>query len=214
MTSQPEQPEPFEEDKTITEIGRELLKYLHRRLEDLGTNQASYRQARMELLRVLESTRKKKRFNWGFEAVFTQEIHILEELGLLAIKYGSGAIMAGRSSPNQIYNLSLTNDGMDTARVIIEREDRARSDTARLEEAGAQTELVDDDDDEDLDETDQSDETDAAPESTVVEVDKVEGASGDSSEDEEETQPPPPPGSPSAPDEKRDEPEKSAPEDG
>jgi hypothetical protein len=72
-----------EEERTITEIGRELLKYLHKRMEELGTNQASYRQARMELLKHLEENRARKRFNWGFEAVFTAEIHTLEELGLI-----------------------------------------------------------------------------------------------------------------------------------
>jgi hypothetical protein len=146
-----------EEDRTITEIGRELLKYLHRRLEELGTNQASYRQARMELLRHLEEGRRNKRFNWGFEAVFTQEIHILEELGLVSVKYGSGAIMAGRTSPNQIYNVSLTTDGKDTARVILERETRERSDTAKLDDAKAAelAELVDDEEEEEMDETDQ-----------------------------------------------------------
>ncbi|MCB9893161.1 MAG: hypothetical protein H6839_01780 [Planctomycetes bacterium] len=144
------------EDRTITEIGRELLKYLHRRLEELGTNQASYRQARMELLKQLEENRPRNRFNWGFEAVFTQEIHILEELGLVSVKYGSGAIMAGRSSPNQIYNVSLTGDGKDTARVILEREHQHRKDTARLEEAENPEELADDEDDDDLEETDRS----------------------------------------------------------
>ena len=151
-----------EEEKTITEIGRELLKYLHRRLEDMGMNQASYRQARMELLRQLETERASKRFNWGFEAVFTQEIHTLEELGLISVKYGSGAIMAGRTSPNQIYNFSLTDDGKDTARVILEREVRDRRDTARLADTSA--ELVDDEDEEEADETDQEPE----PESTQM----------------------------------------------
>ena len=151
-----------EEDRTITEIGRELLKYLHRRLEELGTNQASYRQARMELLRHLEEGRRNKRFNWGFEAVFTQEIHTLEELGLVSVKYGSGAIMAGRTSPNQIYNVSLTDDGKDTARVILERETRERSDAAKLDDAKAAelAELADDEDD-DLDDTDQAPEEDS-----------------------------------------------------
>lgn len=143
-----------DEDKTITEIGRELLKYLHRRMQELGTNQASYRQARMELLRRLEEGRRAKRFNWGFEAVFTQEIHTLEELGLVAVKYGSGAIMAGRTSPNQIYNVSLTDDGKDTARIILDRETRDRSDTARLDDSKA-AELADDEDEEEADETDQ-----------------------------------------------------------
>jgi hypothetical protein len=195
VTSEPENQDSFEdEDKTITEIGRELLKYLHRRLEELGTNQASYRQARMELLRQLESTRERKRFNWGFEAVFTQEIHILEELGLVAIKYGSGAIMAGRSNPNQIYNLSLTSDGKDTARVILEREDRARSDTARLEESKQEEMELADEEDDDLDETDQ--EPEEAPESTVVDKDDIPAGAK-----EKETEPPPSPGSEYAHDE-------------
>ena len=73
------------------------------------------------------------RFNWGFETVFTQEIHVLEQLGLVAVKYGSGAIMAGRGSKNQIYNVSLTEDGIDTARVIHEREAKHRAETERLD---------------------------------------------------------------------------------
>lgn len=163
-----------DEDKSITEIGRELLKYLHRRLEDMGMNQASYRQARMELLRQLEAERASKRFNWGFEAVFTQEIHTLEELGLISVKYGSGAIMAGRTSPNQIYNFSLTDDGKDTARVILERELRDRKDTTRLEDKTA--ELVDDDEEyDDQDETDK--EPDTEPEST--QMDRPTGLPGD-----------------------------------
>jgi hypothetical protein len=144
-----------DDERTITEIGRELLKYLHRRMEELGTNQASYRQARMELLKQLEETRARKRFNWGFEAVFTQEIHTLEELGLVSVKYGSGAIMAGRSSPNQIYNVSLTVDGKDTARVILEREHQHRKDTSRLADVGT-SELVDDESEVELDDTDQA----------------------------------------------------------
>lgn len=149
-----------DEDKTITEVGRELLKYLHKRIEELGMNQASYRQARMELLRILERNREKARFNWGFEAVFTQEIHTLEELGLISVKYGSGAIMAGRTSPNSIYNVSLTDDGKDTARVILEREVRVRAETAKLEKSEAPDD--DEDDEEELDETDRE------PESTKV----------------------------------------------
>jgi len=167
----PENSQPDDDERTITEVGRELLKYLHRRLEELGTNQASYRQARMELLKHLEENRPRKRFNWGFEAVFTQEIHILEELGLVSVKYGSGAIMAGRTSPNQIYNVSLTEDGKDTARVIIEREVQHRKDTARLEDSKAD-ELVDDEDEEDLEDTDQ------APEDSTK-VDKPQGLPGD-----------------------------------
>ncbi len=142
----------FDDARSITELGRELLKYLHRRLEDLGTNQASYRQARMDLLRILERNREKARFNWGFEAIFTQEIHTLEQLGLLAVKYGSGAIMAGRNSPNSIYNVALTSDGADTARVILEREVRAKAETAKLAD--------DDDDDNADDDTDVEDPTD------------------------------------------------------
>ncbi|MCC6464399.1 MAG: hypothetical protein IT463_03550 [Planctomycetes bacterium] len=125
-----------DDEKTITEIGRELLKYLHKRLDDLGINQASYRQARMELLKRLEGETGSPRFNWGFEAVFTQEIHLLEELGLVTVKYGSGAIMAGRTNANQIYNVALTNDGMDTARIIVDREVRVRAETAKLKKTG------------------------------------------------------------------------------
>ncbi|MCC7508485.1 MAG: hypothetical protein IT464_03820 [Planctomycetes bacterium] len=172
--------EGSEEAKSITEVGRELLKYLHKRLEDLGMNQASYRQARMELLRILERNREKARFNWGFEAVFTQEIHTLEELGLISVKYGSGAIMAGRTSPNSIYNVALTDDGKDTARVILERETRARAETSKLEKGDGVE-----------DEEDELDETDREPESTKVsqaELDKPD----------EETNPPPLPGDASA----------------
>ncbi|MCB9933026.1 MAG: hypothetical protein H6841_06350 [Planctomycetes bacterium] len=167
----PENEKPDDEERTITEVGRELLKYLHRRMEELGTNQASYRQARMELLKHLEENRPRKRFNWGFEAVFTQEIHTLEELGLVSVKYGSGAIMAGRTSPNQIYNVSLTEDGKDTARVILEREYQHRKDTARLEESQAE-ELADDEDEDDLDDTDQ------APEESTK-INKPQGLPGD-----------------------------------
>lgn len=142
-----------EEGVTISELGRELLKYLHGRIEELGTNQASYRQARMELLRILERNRQKTRFNWGFEAVFTQEIHVLEELGLLVVKYGSSSIMVGRNSPNAIYNVSLTDDGIDTARVIVERENRARAETAKV---GLHSEFEPPDDTE-VDETDETD---------------------------------------------------------
>jgi hypothetical protein len=123
---------PAEYERTITEIGRELLKYLLRRIEELGTNQASYRQARVELLRILADNRDKRSFNWGFEAVFTEEIQTLEHLGLVAVKYGSGAIMAGRTNAKTIYNVSLTDDGQETARVIIEREGRSRSETSKL----------------------------------------------------------------------------------
>lgn len=150
---------PNDEDKSITEVGRELLKYLHRRVEELGTNQASYRQARMELLRHLEANREKPRFNWGFEAVFTQEIHVLEELGLITVKYGSGAIMAGRTGQRQIYNVSLTEDGVDTARVIVDREQRLKTETAKLDKS----EQPDDDEDEE-----EPDETDREPESTKL----------------------------------------------
>jgi hypothetical protein len=148
-----------DDDKTITEIGRELLKYLHRRAQEMGVNQASYRQARMELLRTLEGSGEGGKFNWGFETVFTQEIHILEDLGLISVKYGSGAIMAGKGKPNQIYNVSLTEDGKDTARIIVDREERIRSETAKLDksETAAQTGQEDEDEEEDEpDETDKS----------------------------------------------------------
>lgn len=147
-----------DDEKSITEVGRELLKYLVRRVEELGTNQASYRQARMELLRHLEANREKPRFNWGFEAVFTQEIHVLEELGLITVKYGSGAIMAGRTGQRQIYNVSLTDDGVDTARVIVDRETRLKAETAKLDKS----QLKDDEDE------DEPDETDREPESTKL----------------------------------------------
>lgn len=120
------------EDATITEVGRELLKFLHKRVEEMGINQASYRQARMELLRSMDGG-VGARFNWGFEAVFTKEVHCLEDLGLVAVKYGSGAIMAGKGKTNQIYNLALTDDGKDTARVIVERERRTQAETAKLQ---------------------------------------------------------------------------------
>lgn len=183
----PEHDNPDEEDRTITEIGRELLKYLHRRMEELGTNQASYRQARMELLKQLEENRARKRFNWGFEAVFTQEIHTLEELGLVSVKYGSGAIMAGRTSPNQIYNVSLTSDGKDTARVILEREHQHRKDTARMPDAEAKKAELADDEDDDLEETDKA----PAEESTRVDQ-QPQGLPGDhAAHDETPTEEPP-----------------------
>ena len=162
-------------EKTITEIGRELLKYLQTSVEDLGINQASYRQARMELLKRLEGEGK-RRFNWGFEAVFTQEVHTLEELGLISVKYGSGAIMAGRSSPNQIYNFALTYDGRDTARIISERDARVRAETAKLDKAkhnlnpevleDSEEDKEDDVDEDDLDETDRSPDDNGAEKSS------------------------------------------------
>lgn len=120
------------EDLTITEVGRELLKYLHKRVDEIGINQASYRQARMELLNKFE-TGIGARFNWGFEAVFTKEIHGLEDMGLVVVKYGSGAIMAGKGKQNQIYTVSLTDDGKETAKVIMERERRVQAETAKLD---------------------------------------------------------------------------------
>lgn len=164
MTSEPKKTRVPAASKSISEIGRELLKYLYGRIEEIGVNQAGYRQARMEMLRILADAKGQRRFNWGFEAVFSQEIHILEDLGLLAVKYGSGAIMAGRGTGNQIYNLSLTTDGIDTARIIIDREDRARTETSRVNTKTDRVEPADDDDDdEDLDETDKE------PDTTMVE---------------------------------------------
>jgi hypothetical protein len=115
----------------------------------------------MEMLRILERNRQKARFNWGFEAVFTQEIHALEGLGLIEVKYGSGAIMAGRSSPNAIYNVALTTDGRDTARVILDREVRARVETAKLGEP--EEDLSEEDTD-----VDEPDETDRDESSTRI----------------------------------------------
>jgi hypothetical protein len=131
------------EDRTITEVGRELLKYLHRRISELGTNQAGYRQARIELLEQIEVNRPRRTFNWAFEAVFAREVRALEEMGLIAVKYGSGALLTGRSGPGQIYNLSLTDDGMETAHVIVERESRTRTETAKMSKVG---EVEEDDD--------------------------------------------------------------------
>jgi hypothetical protein len=116
-----------DEDKTITELGRAILKYMHQRMAELGQRNASYRKARIDLLKHLSSQQKAAahtgRFNWGFETVFAQELHVLEELGLISVKYGSGAIMAGRTmGRKQIYGLFLTDDGVDTAKVIIDRE--------------------------------------------------------------------------------------------
>lgn len=175
-----------EDDKTITEVGRELLKYLHRRASELGVNQASYRQARMELLRTLEGESGGK-FNWGFETVFTQEIHVLEDLGLISVKYGSGAIMAGKGKPNQIYNVALTDDGKDTARIIVDREERIRSETAKLdksEQAAAQDDEADDEAQDEGDDTDKSDKTDdistrAAPPPPKPNEDDAPGLPGD-----------------------------------
>ncbi len=114
-----------EDENSISPVGRELLKYLRHRIVELGINQAQYRQARVELMQQIEEGKGKRRsFNWGFEAIFTDEVHTLETLGLVAVKYGSGAIMAGRSNPNQIYSFSLTDDGIETANVIAERENR------------------------------------------------------------------------------------------
>lgn len=116
-----------DDDKTITELGRAILKYMHQRMADLGQRNASYRKTRIDLLKALSGNQKVTgntgRFNWGFETVFAQELHVLEELGLISVKYGSGAIMAGRTvGRKQIYGLYLTDDGVDTAKVIIDRE--------------------------------------------------------------------------------------------
>lgn len=148
-----------DDDKTITEVGRELLKYLHRRANELGVNQASYRQARMELLRTFEGEAGGK-FNWGFETVFTQEIHVLEDLGLISVKYGSGAIMAGKGKPNQIYNVALTDDGKDTARIIVDREERIRSETAKLDKSEQAAATDEEEEEDEGDDTDKSDKTD------------------------------------------------------
>lgn len=116
-----------DEDKTITELGRAILKYMHQRVAEFGQRNASYRKTRIDLLKALSGNQKVTgntgRFNWGFETVFAQELHVLEDLGLISVKYGSGAIMAGRTvGRKQIYGLYLTDDGLDTAKVIIERE--------------------------------------------------------------------------------------------
>lgn len=116
-----------EDDKTITELGRAILRYMHQRMLDFGQRNASFRKTRIDMLRHLAGNDKPTghtgRFNWGFETVFTQELHVLEELGLISVKYGSGAIMAGRTvGRKQIYGLFLTDDGVDTAKVIIDRE--------------------------------------------------------------------------------------------
>ncbi|MBX3475926.1 MAG: hypothetical protein KF754_16270 [Planctomycetes bacterium] len=159
MSPEPKKPANSpDDDKTITEVGRELLKYLHRRASELGVNQASYRQARMELLRSLEGEAGGK-FNWGFETVFTQEIHVLEDLGLISVKYGSGAIMAGKGKPNQIYNVSLTDDGKDTARIIVDREERIRTETAKLDKSDKAGHAEVEDDEDEGDDTDKSVET-------------------------------------------------------
>lgn len=162
----PDNKNSADDDKTITEVGRELLKYLHRRAEEMGVNQASYRQARMELLRTFEGTGETAKFNWGFETVFTQEIHVLEDLGLISVKYGSGAIMAGKGKPNLIYNVALTDDGKDTARIIVDREERIRSETAKLDKSEQAANSVDDDDEEE----DEQDETDRSESDKVDDV--------------------------------------------
>jgi hypothetical protein len=130
-----------DEDKTITELGRAILKYMHQRMADLGQRNASYRKARIDLLKHLSGNDKVTghtgRFNWGFETVFAQELHVLEGLGLISVKYGSGAIMAGRTvGRKQIYGLFLTDDGVDTAKVIIEREGPISVGGAPKEDAG------------------------------------------------------------------------------
>lgn len=138
-------------DKTITELGRAILRYMHQRMADLGQRNASYRKTRIDLLKALSGNQKVTghtgRFNWGFETVFSQELHVLEELGLISVKYGSGAIMAGRTvGRKQIYGLFLTDDGVDTAKVIIEREGPlpvstgAAADDSESDEADAATE--------------------------------------------------------------------------
>lgn len=187
MSPENKKPGSSDDDKTITEVGRELLKYLHRRTQEMGVNQASYRQARMELLRTLEGSGETSKFNWGFETVFTQEIHTLEDLGLISVKYGSGAIMAGKGKPNQIYNVSLTEDGKDTARIIVDREERVRTETAKLDKSDKPAEeLEDDEDEEEQDETDKSDSdksddvsTKAAPPPPKPNEDDAPGLPGD-----------------------------------
>jgi hypothetical protein len=69
--------------------------------------------------------------------------------------------MAGRTSPNQIYNVSLTTDGKDTARVILEREHQHRKDTARLSESQEVKALADDEEEEEMDETDKAPQEDS-----------------------------------------------------
>lgn len=134
-----------DEDKTITELGRAILKYMHQRMAELGQRNASYRKARIDLLKHLSSQQKATahtgRFNWGFETVFAQELHVLEELGLISVKYGSGAIMAGRTmGRKQIYGLTLTDDGVDTAKVIIDREGPLTAFLAKPDEAKGEEE--------------------------------------------------------------------------
>ncbi|RIK62352.1 MAG: hypothetical protein DCC64_10520 [Planctomycetota bacterium] len=134
-----------DDDKTITELGRAILKYMHQRSVTFGQRNASYRKTRIDMLRHLSGAERVSgntgRFNWGFEAVFAQELHVLEELGLITVKYGSGAIMAGRTvGRKQIYGLFLTDDGLDTAKVIIEREGPLPSDASRPSESAGDDE--------------------------------------------------------------------------
>lgn len=126
MTHSPEKTPP---DRTITPLGREILKYFHILQANTGQRSAAYRKARSELIKIVHGGDITGEFNWGFEAVLNQELHVLEELGLIDIKYGSGAILAGHGGRNQIYQVALTAVGMETVEVILEREaeDRARA---------------------------------------------------------------------------------------
>ncbi|MCC6572791.1 MAG: hypothetical protein IT462_03280 [Planctomycetes bacterium] len=125
-------PAPYEnfDDLTITELGRTILRYLLNLQVEYGHRNASFRKVRIDLLREVDAHKPAGSFNWGFEAVFTQELHVLEELGLISVKYGSGAIMAGRTR-NQIYNLSLTDDGTETARTIVDRDNAKKAAEAK-----------------------------------------------------------------------------------
>lgn len=117
----------------MSDLGRAILRYLMQLQLEYGQRNAAYRKVRIDLLRQVDAAKGAPGgFNWGFEAVFTQELHILEELGLISVKYGSGAIMAGRTR-SQIYNLSLTEDGMETARIIIDRETAQHQETDQAE---------------------------------------------------------------------------------
>lgn len=117
-------PAPYHnyDDATVTQLGRAILRYLLQLQLQFGQRHAAYRKVRIDLLRQVDEAKGgHSGFNWGFETVFNNELHVLEELGLIMVKYGSGAIMAGRTR-GQIYNISLTDDGRETARIVMERD--------------------------------------------------------------------------------------------
>ena len=120
-------------EDVASELGRTILSYLYHRTAQLGVSQVGYRQARTDLQREVQERRgNASRFNWGFEAILSEEIRSLEEMGLVTVRYGSGAIMAGRSRRRQIYNVGLTDDGLEAGKTIVSDEARAMSETKQM----------------------------------------------------------------------------------